>query len=310
MQNKHPIVAVTGASGAGTTTVQQAFKEIFHRQALKAAFVEGDGFLKYEENEMNQIMENALSDGKILSCYGPDLNNFVALEALFKNYSKTGGGRYRCFVSEENQNKFDQTAGCFTEWMDIPEDTDLLFYEGMHGGVVANNWTRRKMSESHNDKVIKERRSGVEKSGVDVAQYVDMLIGVVPAINLEWIQKIHHDMHCSKSSMEEATEAILSRLQDYIYFITPQFSITDINFQRVPVVDTSNPFIARHVPTEAESIVVIRFREPKKYNIPRLLKCLDSAFMSRANTMVINGGEMQYALDIICAPMIEECCGR
>lgn len=310
MQDKYPIVAVTGASGAGTTAVQQAFKEIFYRQNLSASFVHGNGFFKYNIDEMCQVMEQSASNGLPLSCYGPDLNNFDALEALFRSYSGTGNGRYRDLVTDENSDKYDQSVGCFTEWKDIPENTDLLFYEGMHGGVVSNSWTRRKMSESHNKKIINERRNAGNKSGVDVAQYVDMLIGVVPAINLEWIQKIHHDMHCSKISTMEVTDTILSRLQDYINFIVPQFSLTDINFQRMPVVDTSNPFVARGVPTEAESVVVIRFREPKKYDIPFLLKRLDGAFMSRANTMVINGGELQHALDIICAPMIERCCGR
>jgi len=310
MPNKHPIVAVTGASGAGTTAVQQAFKEIFHRQDLTASFVHGDGFLKYDRDEVCKVMAQASSSGRVLSCYGPELNDFNALEALFGNYSTTGRGRLRCYVTEENKADFDQPVGYFTEWMDVPENTDLLFYEGMHGGVVSNSWTRRKMSPSHNEKVIKERRNIGKQTGVDVAQYVDMLIGVVPAINLEWIQKIHHDMHCTKTSTAAVTDTILSRLQDYIHFIVPQFSLTDINFQRMPVVDTSNPFVARGVPSEAESVVVIRFREPKKYNMPYLLKRIDGAFMSRANTMVIDGGEMQHALDIICAPMIEKCCGR
>lgn len=310
METKYPIVAVTGASGAGTTAVQQAFKEIFYRQKLNAAFVHGDGFFKYNKDEMCQIMEESASQGRPQSCYGPDLNDFQALETLFKNYSTKGTGRYRHFVTEENSDQFDRSVGSFTEWLDVPDNSDLLFYEGMHGGVVANSWTRRKMSESHNEKVIKERRNLSEQTGVDVAQYVDMLIGVVPAINLEWIQKIHHDSHCSKASSIEVTETILSRLQDYINFIVPQFSLTDINFQRMPVVDTSNPFVSRGVPTEAESVVVIRFREPKKYDFPKLLKRLNGAFMSRANTMVIDGGELKHALDIICAPMIERCCGR
>jgi phosphoribulokinase len=310
MAGKYPIVSITGASGSGTRIVQEAFKDIFHRQNLKAVFVHGDGFLKYDKDKMSSITEEFACRGQALSCYGPELNDFIALETLFRNYTATGTGRYRYFVTQDNRELLDRPLGHFTEWLDVPEDTDLLFYEGMHGGVVSNSWTRRKMSASHNEKIIKERRNTGKESGVDVAQYVDMLIGVVPAINLEWIQKIHRDSNCSKASSMEVTETILSRLQDYIHFIVPQFSLTDINFQRMPIVDTSNPFVARGVPTEAESIVVIRFREPKKYDIPSLLKRLDGAFMSRSNTMVINGGEMQHALDIICAPMIERCCGR
>ena len=310
MVSKHPVIAVTGASGAGTTVVQQAFKEIFMRQNINAAFVHGDSFMKYEMLEMKKCIQLGEQNGKSVSCYGPELNDFNKLEALFKEYKETGKGQTRRVVSSENYTKFNQPVGTFTEWSDIPDNTDLLFYEGMHGGVVSNTWTRRKMSESHNPLVKKERRGGRENTGFDVAQYVDFLIGVVPAINLEWIQKIHLDTNSRKLCPEDTTTTILNRLQDYIHFIVPQFSITDINFQRVPVVDTSNPFIARDVPTESESIVVIRFREPEKYDFPYLLKRINKSFMSRRNTMVIPGGEMRHAMDVICSPMIEACCGR
>ena len=310
MVHKHPIIAVTGASGAGTTVVQQAFKQMFIRQGISAAFVHGDSFMKYEQHEMKQQIKVAEQNDKPISCYGPELNDFEKLESLFKGYAKTGKGKTRKIVSSENYKKFDQPIGTYTEWSDIPENTDLLFYEGMHGGVVSNTWSRRKMSESHNPVVKKERRGKREESGFDVAQHVDLLIGVAPAINLEWIQKIHIDTNSRSLCPEDTTSTILNRLQDYIHFIVPQFSITDINFQRVPVVDTSNPFIASEVPTESESIVVIRFREPGKYDFPYLLKRINKSFMSRPNTMVIPGGEMKHAMDVICSPMIEACCKR
>ena len=309
MAKKHPIIAVTGASGAGTTVVQQAFKEIFRRQGLKAAFVQGDSFLKYDHDEMCRVMDEAEQNNRPISCYGPDLNNFIQLESLFKEYSEKGTGKIREVISENPGKTFTGHTGVFGDWQDIPEDTDMLFYEGMHGGVVAETWTRRKMPAPHNPRVIRERRKQERGKSIDVAQYVDLLIGVVPAINLEWIQKIHLDMSCRNHSRKEVTQTILSRLQDYIHFIVPQFSLTDINFQRMPVVDTSNPFIARDVPTESESVVVVRFREPEKYDFPFLLKRIHGSFMSRRNTMVIPGGEMQHALDVICAPMIESCCG-
>ncbi|MCW9012236.1 MAG: phosphoribulokinase [Gammaproteobacteria bacterium] len=309
MAKKHPIVAVTGASGAGTTVVQQAFREIFHRQGLNAAFVHGDSFLKYDHDEICRVMDEAQLNKHPKSCYGPELNYFEKLEGLFREYSEHGTGQVRELLSQDSANGSSGKGGSFTEWHDLPEDTDMLFYEGMHGGVVAETWTRRKMSASHNPRVIRDRREANRSQGVDVAQYVDLLIGVVPAINLEWIQKIHLDMNCRNHSSTEVTQAILGRLQDYIHFIVPQFSLTDINFQRMPVVDTSNPFIARDVPTESESIVVIRFREPKKYDFPHLLKRINGSFMSRRNTMVIPGGEMQHALAVICGPMIESCCG-
>ena len=306
---KHPIVAVTGASGAGTTVVQQAFKEIFHRQGLTATFVEGDSFLKYDQNEMCKHIDQVDEHNRLLSCYGPDLNYFDKLEALFKQYSETGTGQIRHVVTAENAKQYNQPEGTFTDWQEIPESSDLLFYEGLHGGVMAQTWTRRKMSESHNP-VVKDRRKSQSGQGVDVARYVDLLIGVVPAINLEWIQKIHNDMRCHKLEVDEITQTIIGRLRDYIHFIIPQFSLTDINFQRMPVVDTSNPFVARDVPTESESVVVIRFREPKKYDFVSILKRIDGAFMSRPNTMVIPGGEMKHAMDVICSPMIEHCCAQ
>ena len=136
---------------------------------------------------------------------------------------------------------------------------------------------------------------------------VDMLIGVVPLVNLEWIQKIHRDCAQRGYSAEAVTDTILRRMHDYVHFITPQFSRADINFQRVPTVDTSNPFIARDIPTPDESFVVIRFQDPKKLDIdfPYLLSMLDDSFMSRRNSIVVPGGKMGFAMEIILAPIIE-----
>ncbi|MDH5765436.1 MAG: phosphoribulokinase [Gammaproteobacteria bacterium] len=309
MSEKHPVIAVTGASGAGTTVVQQAFKYIFRRQNINACFIHGDGFMRYEAREMEARIKDATEKGKAVSCYGPELNDFEKLQSVFRTYSENGHGKIRRAINtEEHATRFSKSVGSFTEWEDIPGNTDLLFYEGMHGGVVSETWTRRKMSDSHNPIVKEERRGNHAGNVIDVARYVDLLIGVVPAINLEWIQKIHLDNHRARLCPEDTTTTILDRLQDYIHFIVPQFSVTDINFQRVPIVDTSNPFIARDVPTESESIVVIRFREPAKYDFPLLLKRINKSFMSRPNTMVIPGGEMRHALEVICAPIIERLC--
>jgi phosphoribulokinase len=303
MSVKHPIVAVTGSSGAGTTTVKDAFEDIFHREGIKAFYVEGDSYRRYDREEMRRVLEEARANGNSLSHFGPESNLFDRLETLFKQYSDTGSGQTRQYVKKEGSEKTRLPPGEFTPWEPIPQDTDLLFYEGLHGGVVARTWTRRKMSSSHNPRVIERRRADAN-NGVDVAQYVDLLLGVVPVVNLEWIQKIHRDTNTKGQSPEAVTHTILRRMRDYVHFIVPQFSVTDINFQRVPVVDTSNPFIARDVPTLDESIVVIRFREPKKYEFPYLLHKIDGSFMSRPNTMVIPGGKMQYAIEVICTPLI------
>ena len=305
MSKQHPIVAVTGASGAGTTVVKNAFKEIFYRQKINAAFVSGECFFRYSLTEEEQRIQASCQSFRPLSIYGPQLNDFYQLQSLFAEYAERGSGRVRRRISAEEAFRLNRRPGDFSDYEPLPADSDLLFYEGLHGAVVANSWTRRKMSGSHNPQVIKERRKPRNNKAVDVAQYADLLIGVVPAINLEWIQKIHQDTHTKCQSTDEVSAEIVRRLQDYIYFMVPQFSLTDINFQRMPVVDTSNPFDSREVPNENESIVVVRFREPKKYNLPQILERIDGAFMSRSNTMVIKGGQMQLALDVICSPIIE-----
>lgn len=309
MSEKYPIVAVTGSSGAGTTTVRHAFQDIFRREAIQAAFVEGEAFLRFERNERAEYVAQAQAEGKFLSLFGPDANRFDQLEALFKEYAAHGTGEIRHYVTVDNHEQHQQAIGTLTPWEPLPNGTDLLFYEGLHGGVVASTWTRRQMSPSHNPYVI-ERRSVKGNKGVDIAQYIDLLLGVVPVVNLEWIQKIHRDTNVKGLSPEAVTNTILRRMRDYVHFITPQFSMTDINFQRVPVVDTSNPFIARDVPTLDESIVVIRFRDPEKFIFPNLLRRIEDSFMSRPNTLVIPGGKMHLAIEIICTPLIQELCDR
>ncbi len=307
MSEQHPVIAVTGASGAGTTVVQQAFKEIFFRQKINAAFVQGDGFLRYSDKDTEKHISQTLADGQHISCYGPELNDFSRLEESFHRYSESGNCSIRCKVSHENAHLYSEPVGEFTPWQQSPAGTDCLFYEGMHGGVVAETWTRRK--DDSTQAGFNDRRLA-HTNGVNVAQYVDLLIGVVPAINLEWIQRIHHDQMCHEKSAEQVTVNILDQLQDYVYFIVPQFSITDINFQRMPVVDTSNPFDQRRVPTEKESIVVVSFREPAKHDLENYIRRIEGSFLSRRSSLVIPGGQMQHALDIICAPLIEELIGR
>ena len=178
----------------------------------------------------------------------------------------------------------------------------------MHGGVAAHTWTRRKANPAHLPQ-SKERRGNGGK-GINAAQHVDLLIGVVPAVNLEWIQKIHRDCSRDGCTEDESTATILRRMRDYTYFIAPQFALTDINFQRMPLVDTSHPFIARDIPTADESIVVIHFRDPHKFDFPSLLQRISGSFMSRPNTLVVPGGKMRLALDVACTPLIEEMMGE
>ncbi len=309
MSHKHPVIAVTGSSAAGTTMVRSAFADIFRRASINACFVEGNSFRRYGRNTMKQVVAESRNTPRPLSHFGPETNLFDRLEGLFREYSRTGTGIYRHYAeSHKDSEKYAVPRGTFTPWQDIPPGTDLLFYEGLHGGVIQSTWSHRCLSESHNPTVIKARHK-VEQThddGVDVAQWVDLLIGVTPIINLEWIQKIQRDCAEKGASCEGVVETILRRMDDYTRYITPQFSLTDINFQRVPTVDTSNPFIANVVPALDESFVVVRFREPKRFDFPHLMRHIEGAFMSRPNTLVVPGGKMHHAIEVICAPLVHD----
>jgi len=280
MSAKHPIIAITGSSGAGTSTVMRSFINIFRREGVKAALVEGDSFHAYDRAAMRQKMaEEEAKGNRHFSHFGPEANLFGELENLFKTYSETGRGRIRHYIhNEEEARQYGAPPGTFTEWEEIPEGTDLLFYEGLHGAVVT---------PEHN-----------------IAQYPDLLVGVVPVINLEWIQKLWRDRKERGYSTEAITDTILRRMPDYVNYIVPQFSRTHINFQRVPVVDTSNPFIARDIPTADESLVIIRFANPKGIDFPYLLNMIHDSFMSRPNTIVVPGGKMEMAMQLIFTPFV------
>jgi len=280
MSKQHPVIAITGSSGAGTTTVKRAFEHIFFREQLNPVVIEGDSFHRFNRAEMKKAMAEDTTGH--FSHFGENANEFGRLEALFKQYGESGTGEKRLYLhSDEEAEPYEGLSpGEFTPWEAIPEGTDLMFYEGLHGGVVTDK--------------------------VNVAKYVDLLVGVVPIVNLEWIQKIHRDTAERGYSPEAVTDTILRRMYDYTHFITPQFSRAHVNFQRVPTVDTSNPFIARDIPTPDESFIVIRFKDPRNVDFPYLLNMIEGSFMSRRNTIVVPGGKMGFAMELILTPMIHE----
>ena len=282
MSLKHPIIAITGSSGAGTTTTTNAIRHIFRNLKVNSASVGGDSFHRFTRPEMEVEIRKAQEQGRHVSYFGPHANDFELLSKLFVEYGDTGKGQHREYLhSFDEAVPFNQIPGTFTPWKDLPENTDLLFYEGLHGGVKTDD--------------------------VDVASRVDLLVGMVPIVNLEWIQKIVRDTTDRGHSRDAVMSSIVRSLDDYFHYITPQFSRTHVNFQRVPTVDTSNPFSAREIPTQDESFVVVRFRrEMKSVDYPYLLKMIDGAFMSRINTIVVPGGKMGLAMELILTPLIEE----
>lgn len=288
MSKRHPVIAVTGSSGAGTTTVKRAFENIFRREHIHAAVIEGDSLHSMDRKAFRAAVADAEKNGaQAPSHFGPEANHFDKIAETFKTYGDTGSCKRRYYIhSDEEAREHNARLGTslnpgeFTPWEDIPDGSDILFYEGLHGLVKTEK--------------------------VDAAQHVDLGVGVVPIVNLEWIQKIHRDAAERGYSAEATVDTILRRMPDYINFITPQFSRTHINFQRVPTVDTSNPFIARDIPTLDESFVVVRFRDPHGVDFPYFLSMIHDSFMSRANTLVVPGGKMSFALEVILAPMMSD----
>jgi phosphoribulokinase len=280
MSAKHPIIAVTGSSGAGTSSVTRTFQHIFRRELINAAIVEGDSFHRYDRQQMNVAMAEAGQHGNHHLChFSPEANLLEELETLFREYGEHGCGKVRKYLHDaEEARPYAQQPGTFTPWQDVDPDSEMLFYEGLHGAAVTDK--------------------------ADIAQHADLLVGVVPIINLEWIQKLHRDQTTRGYSSEAVVDTILRRMPDYVNYICPQFSRTHVNFQRVPTVDTSNPFIARFIPTADESFLVIRFANPAGIDFPYLLSMLHDSFMSRPNIIVVPGGKMELAMQLIFTPLI------
>jgi phosphoribulokinase len=280
MSKKHPIISVTGSSGAGTTTVKHTFDQIFRREGIKAVSIEGDAFHRYDRAAMKAELDARLAAGDAtFSHFSYEANILEDLERVFREYGETGKGRTRHYVHDDREaEKYGSDPGTFTDWAPFEDDSDLLFYEGLHG-AVANGC-------------------------VNLSALADLKIGVVPVINLEWIQKIHRDRASRGYTTEAVTDVILRRMHAYVHCICPQFTETDINFQRVPVVDTSNPFIARWIPTADESLVVIRFRNPRGIDFPYLVSMLHDSWMTRANSIVIPGNKLDLAMQLILTPLI------
>jgi phosphoribulokinase len=281
MSLKHPIIAVTGSSGAGTSIARDAFETMFHKFGIKPAFIEGDCFHRYDRAEMERLSAEAQAKGENLTHFGPEGNLFEELEGLFREYSETATGQRRFYIHDAKEAaQHGLPPGSITPWEPIEANSDLLFYEGLHGGLVTDT--------------------------VNVAQFVDLLIGFTPIINLEWMQKIHRDRALRGYTTEDATRLILDRMHDYMHYITPQFSRTDINFQRVPTIDTSNPFAADYIPSNDESFCVIHIRNRDKIEVDfrYLLEMLEGSKMSSPETIVVPAGKMIFAIQLILGPLI------
>ncbi|MBG7601318.1 MAG: phosphoribulokinase [Gammaproteobacteria bacterium] len=282
MSAEFPIIALTGSSGAGSSTITRAFEHIFWRDRVNAAYIQGSGFHRYSRAEMEQQIIRACAEDRILSHYGPEGNCLDKLETLFFQYSAIGTGMRRYYLhTDEQARKWDQEVGTLTPWKKIEGKTDLLLYRGLHGAAIDGD--------------------------IDISQYPDLLIGIVPIVNLEWMRKIGRDITLRGYSMDEVRQSILCRMHDYVRHITPQFTRTHINFQMVSTVDTSDPFALDNImPTEDESFIVISFQRGMQPDFIELLSLLPNSFMSRRDTLVVPGSALLHAIEIILMPLVHD----
>ena len=120
------------------------------------------------------------------------------------------------------------------------------------------------------------------------------------------MQKINRDIAERGYKPEDVIDIIYRRMYDYMHYILPQFAQTHINFQRIPLTDTSNPFCVTNIPTADQSLVMIHFLKPKpnvEYKIG-LKGLIEGAVITGFNTIVIPGGKMMYAMELILTQRI------
>ncbi|MDQ5770815.1 phosphoribulokinase [Thiothrix subterranea] len=279
MSAKHPIVAITGAMESGSVSVIQALERIFYRERVKAVYIDGSAFRRYDRTAMRDEVRKAQEEGRVLGHFGPEGNHLDKLESLFFEYAAVGRGLYRHYLHTAGQAaKYGQAVGTFTPWEPMDPDSDLLLYRGLHGAALVDD--------------------------IDIAQYPDLSIGISPNANLEWMAKIQHEIKEKGVALEDAKTALLNRLHDYVHHITPQFMRTHINFQLIPLVDTSDPFGAEAVPTPDECYLVMRFAPKFLPDFIPLLHDIPGAFMSRRNTLVVPSSKMLMAIELVLMPII------
>ena len=141
MSVKNPIVAITGSSGAGTTTVMNSFQHIFRREGIRAQILEGDSMHRFNRLEMREEVRRRQAAGNFsFSHFSPEANLLSELASTFQSFGKSATGRVRKYIHDEAESvEYGQEPGTFTPWRDIEDDAEMLFYEGLHGGYVGED---------------------------------------------------------------------------------------------------------------------------------------------------------------------------
>ena len=146
MSAKHPVIAVTGSSGAGTTTTSLAFRKIFAQLNLHAAEVEGDSFHRYTRPEMDMAIRKARDQGKHISYFGPEANDFGLLEQTFVDYGRHGKGQSRKYLHTYDEAvPWNQVPGTFTPCLLYTSDAadDLLCVDLVGPRIIKKKKTHQ-----------------------------------------------------------------------------------------------------------------------------------------------------------------------
>ncbi len=278
MSKLFPVIALTGASGAGKSNIKEIFTGIFDELDISVLYVEGDSFHKYNRVQM----ENLIKSDNTLTHFSPKANLLKKLENVLSDFGSKGEATVRKYIhSSEEGREHSLSPGNFTAWQQTTRDHSMLFYEGLHGGHSGRD--------------------------ANVLKHIDLLIGIAPVINLEWIQKLHRDIEVRGHSVEHTKNVILARMGDYFKYICPQFSKTDINIQRIPLTDTSNPFDVSEVPKISKSLAIIELKNETKFScdLIKISEEIKSSFMSSSNTLVVPGLALDTAIKKIFTPIIK-----
>ena len=130
MSTKHPIISVTGSSGAGTSTVKHTFSQIFGREGVNEAVIEGDAFHRYDRVQMKQRTDAESKIGHShFSHFGPEANLFEDLAQSFAQYGETGTARTRHYIHDDQEAElYGAKPGTFTEWGKRGQGVQIYFF--------------------------------------------------------------------------------------------------------------------------------------------------------------------------------------
>ena len=121
MSAKHPIITITGSSGAGTTSVKRIFEQIFRRESIEAAFIEGDAFHRYDRAAMKaEVAKQEKAGNPNFTHFHAEANELGILEEVFEEYGRRGSGRTRTYIHDEDEEKqYGTPPGHFTGWREF-----------------------------------------------------------------------------------------------------------------------------------------------------------------------------------------------